>query len=134
MVVQVALENIAYLAAVVSVSEEVRSRCHLKHTHARKLSKSSSSDIFPVDLHLNFNVIPSQQLPQHTIVLQHSTAQQSTTSTTTTTIANTLRQAAPPPANNTGQSNTNTSSSLSATGSFSSGIGSLVSCVVSCDW
>lgn len=50
---QVTPESVAYLAALVSVSEEVRSRCHLKYSVARNLSKSASSDTFAVGLHLN---------------------------------------------------------------------------------
>lgn len=52
-VCQVTPESVAYLAALVSVSEEVRSRCHLKYSVARNLSKSASSDTFAVGLHLN---------------------------------------------------------------------------------
>ncbi|KAA0197872.1 hypothetical protein HAZT_HAZT005334, partial [Hyalella azteca] len=52
---EVAPDNVAYLAALVAVSEEVRSRCHLKFSLARNMSESSSSDTFPVDLHLNLN-------------------------------------------------------------------------------
>ncbi|XP_063853822.1 neurofibromin-like isoform X3 [Scylla paramamosain] len=50
---EVTPESVAYLAALVSVSEEVRSRCHLKYSVARNLSKSASSDTFAVSLHLN---------------------------------------------------------------------------------
>lgn len=51
---QVTPENVAYLAALLAQSEEVRSRCHLKF--GRNLSKSTSSDTFPVDLHLNLTL------------------------------------------------------------------------------
>lgn len=47
-------ENVAYLAALVAQSEEVRSRCHLKF--GRNLAKSVSADTFPVDLHLNHSL------------------------------------------------------------------------------
>ncbi|XP_042235752.1 neurofibromin-like isoform X1 [Homarus americanus] len=50
---EVTPENVAYLAALVSVSEEVRSRCHLRYSVAHNLSKSASSDTFAVGLHLN---------------------------------------------------------------------------------
>lgn len=53
-------ENVAYLAALVSVSEEVRSRCHLKYSVARSLSKSASTDTFAVDPHLNLPLTSSQ--------------------------------------------------------------------------
>ncbi|XP_076037771.1 neurofibromin-like [Oratosquilla oratoria] len=53
---EVTPENIAYLAALVSVSEEVRSRCHLKYSVARNLTKSVSTDTFAVDLHLNLSL------------------------------------------------------------------------------
>ncbi|XP_069989899.1 neurofibromin isoform X4 [Penaeus vannamei] len=57
---EVTPENVAYLAALVSVSEEVRSRCHLKYSVARSLSKSASTDTFAVDPHLNLPLTSSQ--------------------------------------------------------------------------
>ncbi|CAL4124079.1 unnamed protein product, partial [Meganyctiphanes norvegica] len=65
---EVSPDNVAYLTALVSVSEEVRSRCHLKYSVARNLSKSVSSDTFVVDLHLN--------LPLHTIAPTATTTSQ----------------------------------------------------------
>ncbi|KAG0716107.1 Neurofibromin [Chionoecetes opilio] len=56
---EVTPESVAYLAALVSVSEEVRSRCHLKYSVARNLSKSASSDTFAVGLHLNLTGNPT---------------------------------------------------------------------------
>lgn len=50
---EVSPESVAYLAALVSVSEEVRSRCHVKHGFYRMIPDSMSVDNFPVDLHLN---------------------------------------------------------------------------------
>lgn len=50
---EVTPESIAYLAALVPVSEEVRSRCHVKHSFVRMIPESLSNDNFPVDLHLN---------------------------------------------------------------------------------
>ena len=50
---EVTPESVAYLAALVSVSEEVRSRCHVKHSFSRILPESLSVDSFPVDLHLS---------------------------------------------------------------------------------
>ena len=45
-------DNIAYLAALVSVSEEVRSRCHVKHTITNIIPDSPTFDSFAVDHHL----------------------------------------------------------------------------------
>ena len=41
---EVTPQSVPYLAALVSVSEEVRSRCHLKHRLAQTISESTSSD------------------------------------------------------------------------------------------
>ncbi|CAD6227786.1 GSCOCG00006244001-RA-CDS [Cotesia congregata] len=41
-------ESVAYLAALVSVSEEVRSRCHVRHSLGRNISESSSTDFIDV--------------------------------------------------------------------------------------
>ncbi|KAK3870094.1 hypothetical protein Pcinc_024645 [Petrolisthes cinctipes] len=64
---EVTPESVAYLAALVSVSEEVRSRCHLKYSVARNLSKSASSDTFAVGLHLNLpqSSVAGNQQQQH---------------------------------------------------------------------
>ncbi|XP_071038330.1 neurofibromin isoform X2 [Parasteatoda tepidariorum] len=48
---QVTPESVAYLAALVSVSEEVRSRCHLKHRITRVISESPSAEAFATELH-----------------------------------------------------------------------------------
>lgn len=45
-------DNIAYLAALVSVSDEVRSRCHVKHTIPNMIPDSPTFDSFAVDHHL----------------------------------------------------------------------------------
>ncbi|KAG8232721.1 hypothetical protein J437_LFUL013314, partial [Ladona fulva] len=50
---EVTPESVAYLAALVSVSEEVRSRCHAKHSFARPLPDSSSAENFPGDMPIN---------------------------------------------------------------------------------
>jgi hypothetical protein len=44
------------LAALVSVSEEVRSRCHVKHTFSNVLPDSPTFDSFAVDHHLKTNL------------------------------------------------------------------------------
>ncbi|XP_049859509.1 neurofibromin isoform X2 [Schistocerca gregaria] len=46
-------ESVAYLAALVSVSEEVRSRCHVKHSVSRAMPESGSTENFPVDINVN---------------------------------------------------------------------------------
>jgi hypothetical protein len=42
-----------FVSALVSVSEEVRSRCHVKHSLARMIPESGSCENFPVDSHLS---------------------------------------------------------------------------------
>lgn len=49
---EVTKNNVAYLAALISVSEDVRSRCHVKHTFADVMPDSPSFDSFAVDNHL----------------------------------------------------------------------------------
>eukprot|EP00096_Caligus_rogercresseyi_P010749 TRINITY_DN4009_c0_g1_i1.p1 TRINITY_DN4009_c0_g1~~TRINITY_DN4009_c0_g1_i1.p1 ORF type:complete len:1057 (-),score=353.76 TRINITY_DN4009_c0_g1_i1:103-2820(-) len=49
---EVTTENVAYLAALVSVSDEVRSRCHVKHSFAGVVPDSPTFDSFTVDNHL----------------------------------------------------------------------------------
>jgi neurofibromin 1 len=49
---EVTVENVAYLAALVSVSEDVRSRCHVKHNFSDVLPDSPTFDSFAVDNHL----------------------------------------------------------------------------------
>ncbi|XP_044015830.1 neurofibromin isoform X2 [Aphidius gifuensis] len=45
---EVTPESVAYLAALVHVSEEVRSRCHVRHSFGRNLSESNSNDFLDV--------------------------------------------------------------------------------------
>ncbi|GAB6033713.1 Neurofibromin 1 [Chamberlinius hualienensis] len=45
---EVAADNVAYLAALVPVSEEVRSRCHLKHSFSRAPSETENFSRGPV--------------------------------------------------------------------------------------
>lgn len=52
---EVTKDNVAYLAALVSVSEEVRSRCHVRHTFMDILPDSPTFDSFAVDNHLKQN-------------------------------------------------------------------------------
>jgi hypothetical protein len=52
---EVTTSNVAYLAALVSVSEEVRSRCRLRHTFADVMPDSPTFDSFVVDTHLKTN-------------------------------------------------------------------------------
>merc|ERR1719245_1063558 len=52
---EVTTSNVAYLAALVSVSEEVRSRCHVRHTFADVMPDSPTFDSFVVDTHLKTN-------------------------------------------------------------------------------
>ncbi|KAK6622690.1 hypothetical protein RUM43_008532 [Polyplax serrata] len=59
---EVTPESVAYLAALVSVSEEVRSRCHVKHSLTRIMPESLSIDSFPVDLHLNLMIQQTSSL------------------------------------------------------------------------
>ncbi|RWS29482.1 neurofibromin-like protein, partial [Leptotrombidium deliense] len=47
---EVTPDNVAYLAALIPVSEEVQSRCHLKHRVTRVVSESPSTKNFPSDL------------------------------------------------------------------------------------
>ncbi|XP_022248395.1 neurofibromin-like, partial [Limulus polyphemus] len=68
---EVTPESVAYLAALISVSEEVRSRCHLKHRVARVVSESPSAERFAVDLHSSVpssqcTISPSNPTPSHT--------------------------------------------------------------------
>lgn len=58
---EVTPESVAYLAALVSVSEEVRSRCHLKQSLAQEVPESFSSDNFVVDSHLHMYAYQTQQ-------------------------------------------------------------------------
>ncbi|KAJ9589315.1 hypothetical protein L9F63_017474, partial [Diploptera punctata] len=61
---EVTPESVAYLAALVSVSEEVRSRCHVKHSLARMIPESGSSENFTVDSHLSLLPHPPQSQQQ----------------------------------------------------------------------
>ncbi len=49
---EVTKDNVAYLAALVSVSEDVRSRCHVKHAFSDVTPDSPTLDNFAVDNHL----------------------------------------------------------------------------------
>ncbi len=49
---EVTKENVAYLAALVAVSDDVRSRCHVKHNFSDVLPDSPTFDSFAVDNHL----------------------------------------------------------------------------------
>lgn len=49
---EVTKENVAYLAALVSVSEDVRSRCRVKHTFTDIMPDSPTFDSFAVNNHL----------------------------------------------------------------------------------
>jgi neurofibromin 1 len=48
---EVSKHNVAYLAGLVSVSEEVRSRCHVKHTFTSTIPDSPTFNSFAVDAH-----------------------------------------------------------------------------------
>ena len=54
--IQVTPDNVAYLSALVSVSEEVRSRCHVKHVFGdvNVAADSPLVDSFTVDSHLRY--------------------------------------------------------------------------------
>lgn len=55
---EVTKSNVAYLAALVSVSEEVRSRCHVKHTISNIIiTDSPTFDSFAVDHHLKAGAV-----------------------------------------------------------------------------
>ncbi|XP_023326814.1 neurofibromin isoform X3 [Eurytemora carolleeae] len=49
--------NVAYLSALVSVSEEVRSRCHVKHQVTHMNSSETLAENFAVDNHLRMNFV-----------------------------------------------------------------------------
>ena len=49
--------NVAYLSALVSVSEEVRSRCHVKHQVSHMNSAETLAENFAVDNHLRMNSV-----------------------------------------------------------------------------
>nr|CAD7393723.1 unnamed protein product [Timema cristinae] len=87
---EVTPENIAYLAALVSVSEEVRSRCHVKHSLTRITPESSSTENLQVDLHLGL-------LPQP---VSGGSSTLSTCRITTETISS-AHGSQPPPHSNT---------------------------------
>ena len=57
---QVTPESVAYLSALVSVSEEVRGRCHARQPRLRShaSSGSTSGDPFNVDLRLDLHSTP----------------------------------------------------------------------------
>lgn len=58
---EVTPQSVPYLAALVSVSEEVRSRCHLKHRVCH-MSESTSSDSMSADIHPSPSASPQGQL------------------------------------------------------------------------
>ncbi|CAL1527010.1 unnamed protein product, partial [Lymnaea stagnalis] len=62
---EVTSQTVAYLAALVSVSEEVRSRCHLKHRTPNYLSDSPSSESVSSDI-ASQGQSPSPSLPTST--------------------------------------------------------------------
>lgn len=47
---EVAPESVPYLAALISVSEEVQSRCHLKHRLMNTMTESASTDSISAEL------------------------------------------------------------------------------------
>ena len=59
---EVTKNNVAYLAALVSVSEEVRSRCRVKHTFTSIIPDSPTFDNFAVDNHLKTVKRPNSSL------------------------------------------------------------------------
>ncbi|RUS73016.1 hypothetical protein EGW08_019222, partial [Elysia chlorotica] len=59
---EVTVQTVPYLAALVSVSEEVRSRCHLKHRTPNYLSDSPSSESVSSDM-TSHGPSPSPSLP-----------------------------------------------------------------------
>ena len=59
---EVTTSNVAYLAALVSVSEEVRNRCHVRHAFADVMPDSPTFYGFDVETHLKTNIPqPTQQ-------------------------------------------------------------------------
>ncbi|XP_069683037.1 neurofibromin isoform X4 [Periplaneta americana] len=78
---EVTPESVAYLAALVSVSEEVRSRCHVKHSLARMIPESGSSENFSVDNHLGLlphpPVPPANVSPAMNVISNPSPSQRS---------------------------------------------------------
>ncbi|PNF21161.1 hypothetical protein B7P43_G05091 [Cryptotermes secundus] len=75
---EVTPESVAYLAALVSVSEEVRSRCHVKHSIARMIPESGSGENFAVDSHLNVMPHPPATNVSHAMsVMSASPSQRS---------------------------------------------------------
>lgn len=95
---EVTIDSAPYLSALVSVSEEVQSRCHLKHRITRLVSESPSTKNFTSDLQQNANnttgssnspknppTTPTQQTPSPTPLPSPSTSMSSCVSQTTQT-------------------------------------------------
>ena len=94
---EVTVDSAPYLSALVSVSEEVQSRCHLKHRITRLVSESPSTKNFSSDLQQNASAnttgsstspknppsTPTQQTPSPTPLPSPSTSMSSCVSQTT---------------------------------------------------
>ncbi|XP_048257175.1 neurofibromin-like isoform X1 [Haliotis rufescens] len=79
---EVTTQTVAYLAALVSVSEEVRSRCHLKHRTANyMISESPSTESLNTELSSSQGVSPSAPPPTTTVVTPPQNAPPTTAST-----------------------------------------------------
>ncbi|PNF22776.1 hypothetical protein B7P43_G02506 [Cryptotermes secundus] len=76
---EVTPDSVAYLAALVSVSEEVRSRCHVKHSLARMIPELGSGENFDVDSHLSLMPHPpaTNVSPAMNVMLATSPSQRS---------------------------------------------------------
>ncbi|XP_063990874.1 neurofibromin isoform X3 [Diachasmimorpha longicaudata] len=59
---EVTPQNVAYLAALVHVSEEVRSRCHVRHSLERNVIESNSSDFLDVLMANGPDINPTSNL------------------------------------------------------------------------
>ena len=77
---EVTPESVAYLSALVSVSEEVRGRCHARQLHSRMRSDASSTsgsgDPFNVDLRLDLHSTNSNGKNNTTTTNRHSPSNQ----------------------------------------------------------
>lgn len=89
---EVTVDSAPYLSALVSVSEEVQSRCHLKHRITRLVSESPSTKNFSSDLQQNVTTTtspknppttPTQQTPSPTPLPSPSTSMSSCVSQST---------------------------------------------------
>lgn len=119
---EVTSESAPYLSALVSVSEEVQSRCHLKHRVTRLVSESPSSKNFSVEpssihhqtVHAtsstqttgsstspkNPPTTPTQQTPSPTPLPSPSTSMASSVTQSTIASSFTMHQLHPQPASN----------------------------------